>query len=92
MDVFCVCFYSVGWGVLSTPGVHSIDAASKNLNISLGILNSEKLLNSLSATINSSDFSSYHLIAMACPQELEFNLICTYMLLLYIYFYHWKVL
>ncbi|MBR7036322.1 hypothetical protein IKI14_00185 [bacterium] len=52
---------------MSTPGVHSGDAVSKNTNNSLGILNSEILLYSLSVTISSSVFSSYHLIDMACP-------------------------
>jgi hypothetical protein len=50
-----------GSGVLSTPGVHSIEAVSKNINNSLGILTSDILLNSLHETISSSVFSSYHL-------------------------------
>jgi hypothetical protein len=69
-------FYSVGGsssssvggsGVLSTPGVHSSEAVSKNINNSLGILTSDILLNSLHDTIRSSDFSSYHLIDIPWP-------------------------
>jgi hypothetical protein len=55
-----------GSGVLSTPGVHSIEAVSKNINNSLGILTSDILLNSLHETISSSDSLSYHLKDILC--------------------------